>query len=271
MLPYTGVVIVAGGSGSRLGGALPKQFRLLGGRPLLARVIDVFAAALPGAPLVAVLPAGHIDFWHDLAARFDVPPHSVVAGGTERFHSVRNGLDILPADTTLIAVHDGARPLVSTDLIRRAVATAAAAGTAVPVLRPADSFRITEEEGSHPVDRTRLRAVQTPQVFDAALLRRAYRADYSPSFTDDATVVEACGHTVALCRGERRNFKITESEDLTLAEALLAIEGSGSENDPIPARSAGKSSCCRRNTRLPQDGETVPPNDFAAGGAGPIR
>lgn len=261
MEPRTGVIVVAAGSGSRMGGALPKQFRLLGGRPLLARSIDAFAKALPGAPIVVVLPAGYVAYWHNLTARFDMAPHTVTTGGTERFHSVRNGLAALPQGLDLIAVHDGARPLVPVALIRRAVALAAAEGSAVPVIRPADSFRTTEADGSsHPVDRSRLRAVQTPQVFDASLLERAYRSDFSVSFTDDATLVESCGCSVALCAGERRNFKITEPEDLLLAEALLAAETeTGEAETPRERHEAG----CRGTAGTASD-------DFA-GGAGPIR
>ncbi len=224
MTPRTGVIVVAGGSGHRMGGALPKQFRLLGGLPVLARTINAFAAALPQAPIVAVLPAEHIAFWKNLAARFDVAAHTVAAGGAERFHSVRNGLAALPADVELIAVHDGVRPLATPELIRRTAEAAAAHGAAIPVVVPTDSFRETDGEGSHPVDRSRLRAVQTPQIFEAALLRKAYQTEFSAAFTDDASVVERTGHPVFLCEGARRNFKITTPEDLLLAEAVIAAD-----------------------------------------------
>ena len=115
----TGVLIVAGGSGRRCGGQLPKQFRLLGGQPVLARTINRFAEALPGARIVAILPAEYAAFWHDLAARFDVAAHTVAEGGAERFHSVRNGLMALPPETELIAVQDGVRPLAGVEMIRR--------------------------------------------------------------------------------------------------------------------------------------------------------
>lgn len=217
-----GVIIVAGGQGHRCGGRIPKQFALLGGRPVLARTIDNFAKALPGAPIAVVLPAAHIDFWNDLRARFDVAPHIVTAGGAERFHSVRNGLAVLPQELRRIAVQDGVRPLGTPKLIRRLVAAAAEHGSAIPVVEPADSYRETEGERSHPVDRRRLRIVQTPQIFDADLLRDAYRAEYRPEFTDDASVVEHAGHAVHLCEGERGNLKITTPEDFAVAEALLA-------------------------------------------------
>ncbi|MDE7123777.1 MAG: 2-C-methyl-D-erythritol 4-phosphate cytidylyltransferase [Alistipes sp.] len=218
----TGVIIVAGGSGRRCGGPLPKQFQLLDGRPVLARTIDAFAAALPGAEIVVVLPAEHLAFWRDLAARFDVKPHRTAEGGAERFHSVRRGIEALRTDPALIAVHDGVRPLVSEELIRRVAATAAAEGAAIPVLEPADSFRRIEGEGSQALDRRTLRLVQTPQIFRAGALRRAYEAQWRAEFTDDASVAEAAGCPVALCEGEAINLKITRPEDLVIAEALLA-------------------------------------------------
>ena len=177
----TGVIIVAGGSGSRAGGARPKQFRFLDGMPVLARTINTFAAALPGAEIVAVLPEQHIGFWKNLSARFDVAEHKIAAGGAERFHSVRNGLAALTSDPGLIAVQDGVRPLGSVAMIRRVAEAAAKHGAAIPVVEPVDSFRETDGEAdaagraaSHIVDRRLLRIVQTPQIFRAEVLRRAY-------------------------------------------------------------------------------------------------
>lgn len=218
-----GILIVAGGCGRRAGGALPKQFRLLAGRPVLLHTLERFAAALPGSEIVAVLPPEHLAFWQNLAARFEVPPHRAVAGGAERFHSVKNGLEALRSDPEWIVVQDGVRPLASPELIRRVV-EAAACGAAVPVVEPVDSFRTTEPDGlaSHPIDRRRLRIVQTPQAFRAEVLRRAYAADYRPEFTDDAAAVEASGHAVRLVEGEPHNLKLTTPEDFLIAEALLA-------------------------------------------------
>lgn len=225
----TAVIIVAGGSGRRMGEGLPKQFRFLGNTPVLARTIGLFADALPGAEIVVVLPEGHISFWKDLAARFDVAGHRVVAGGAERFDSVRCGLKALTGDPELIAVQDGVRPLGTAEMIRRVVRAAAEHGAAIPVVEPVDSFRQTdgpsdgahETERSHPVDRSRLRIVQTPQVFRADVLRNAYAAEFRPAFTDDASVVEAAGHSVCLVPGERGNIKLTAPEDFIVAEALL--------------------------------------------------
>lgn len=216
------VIIVAGGSGRRMGEGLPKQFRFLGNLPVLARTIGLFAEALPGAEIVVVLPEGHISFWKDLAARFDVAGHRVVAGGAERFDSVRCGLKALTGDPELIAVQDGVRPLGTAEMIRRVVRAAAEHGAAIPVVEPVDSFRETDSAGnSHPVDRSRLRCVQTPQVFRADVLRNAYAAEFRPAFTDDASVVEAAGHPVCLVPGERGNIKLTAPEDFIVAEALL--------------------------------------------------
>ena len=227
----TGVIIVAGGSGSRAGGARPKQFRFLGGMPVLARTINTFAAALPGAEIVAVLPEQHIGFWKNLSARFDVAEHKIAAGGAERFHSVRNGLAALTSDPGLIAVQDGVRPLGSVAMIRRVAEAAAKHGAAIPVVEPVDSFRETDGAASQIIDRRRLRIVQTPQVFRAELLRRAYETEYRPEFTDDASVVELSGEAVFLCEGERANLKITTPEDTVIAEALLADREETHETD----------------------------------------
>ena len=202
----TGVIIVAGGSGSRAGGARPKQFRFLDGMPVLARTINTFAAALPGAEIVAVLPEQHIGFWKNLSARFDVAEHKIAAGGAERFHSVRNGLAALTSDPGLIAVQDGVRPLGSVAMIRETDGEADAAGRAA----------------SHIVDRRLLRIVQTPQIFRAEVLRRAYESEYRAEFTDDASVVEAVGQAVCLAEGERENLKLTTPGDFVIAEALIA-------------------------------------------------
>ncbi len=219
---HTGVVIVAGGSGRRMGSALPKQFLLLGGLPVLAHTIRNFAKALSGAPIVVVLPADRVDFWRDYAARFEVPRHKVVAGGAERFYSVRNGIGALPMDTEWIAVQDGVRPLGSVEMIRRTVLTAQQTGSAVPVVAATDSYRRVADDGrSEAVDRKPLRQVQTPQVFRAGDLRYAYEQPFDPAFTDDATMVERTGVRITLCEGERTNLKITTREDLVVAAAIL--------------------------------------------------
>ena len=224
----TGVIIVAGGSGTRCGGTLPKQFALLGGMPVLARTINVCAEALPGAEIVVVLPERYTAFWTDFAARFDVAKHHTATGGAERFDSVRRGIEALRSYPELIAVQDGVRPLASVGMIRRVAADAAHYGAAIPVIAAVDSLREVEADAegritaSHIVDRRRFRSVQTPQIFRAELLRKAYDRPYRADFTDDASVVEAAGGSIHLSEGERSNLKITTPEDFILAEALLA-------------------------------------------------
>lgn len=232
----TGIVIVAGGSGRRMGSDLPKQFLFLGGEPILVRTINRFAEALPGAPIVVVLPEEQQAFWKNLSARFEVAPHTIASGGKERFDSVKSGLDALFAlgeGVELVAIHDGVRPLASVEMIRRCRDCAAEKGSAIPVVTAVDSFRrITEgDDSSEIVDRSRLRAVQTPQIFDAHLLRRAYRQPFDPLFTDDASVVERLGERIFLCEGERSNLKITTREDLILAEALLSAQNPTSDGE----------------------------------------
>lgn len=219
-----GVIIVAGGSGQRMGSALPKQFMMLGGMPVLARTINTFSEALPSADLVVVLPEEHIALWHNLASRFDIAAHRCVAGGKERFHSVLRGLEALNDDVEYVAVHDGVRALVSKKLIVRAALAVEEHDAVIPVIDVIDSYRRITEQGSETFPRSELRIVQTPQMFSAELLRQAYKQEYNPSFTDDASVVEAAGATITLIDGERRNLKLTTPDDMSWAEWLLSRE-----------------------------------------------
>lgn len=207
-----------------MGEGLPKQFRMLSSEPILCCTINRFHVALPEAQLLVVLPEEHIPFWENLKARFEVARHTVVVGGKERFHSVKNGLSAVGYDVEIVAVQDGVRPLVSPTMIRRAVEEAKQFGTAVPVVEVVDSYRVVEGEESKIIDRRPLRIVQTPQVFQRALLDEAYEQPFSPLFTDDASVVESMGYKIHLCAGERQNLKITTPEDLVLARAWLAAE-----------------------------------------------
>lgn len=218
------VIIVAGGSGSRMGTTLPKQFLMLGNEPVLARTINTFAEALPAADIVVVLPEEHISLWHNLSARFEVAPHRTVAGGRERFDSVRAGIEALTADTAFIAVHDGVRSMVSKRLIIRTLLDAETHGASIPVIGVADSYRRITEGGSEIVPRGDLRIVQTPQIFRAELLREAYTQPFDSAFTDDASVVESLGHSISLVEGERTNIKLTTPDDLAFAEWLIARE-----------------------------------------------
>ncbi len=212
---------MAGGSGKRMQSALPKQFMMLGSLPVVAHTINTFSEALPGAEIVVVLPEEHIPLWRNLAARFDVAVHRCIAGGKERFHSVKNGLDALSSEVEFVAVHDGVRALATKKMILRVQLAAEEMGAAIPVTEVVDSYRRVDGSDSYIVPRSELRIVQTPQTFSASLLRRAYEQPFSESFTDDASVVEALGAKITLVEGERRNIKLTTPEDMAIAERLL--------------------------------------------------
>lgn len=216
------ILIVAGGRGTRMGGPQPKQFLELAGRPVLMHTLEAFDRWDASARFIVVLPEDQIDTWKRLCeAHVFGRIHRVVAGGETRFHSVRNGLGAV-ASNGLIAVHDGVRPLVAPSVIAACFAAAADGGAAVPVVPVVESVReVDADGGSRPVDRTRLRVVQTPQVFRADVLRAAYCLPYDPRFTDDASVVEASGVAVRLVPGNRENIKLTTPMDLLLAEQLM--------------------------------------------------
>lgn len=216
-----GVVIVAGGSGSRMGGAIPKQFALVDGEPILVKTINNFAEAFPTAKIVVVLPAAQMDFWKNYSARFRVARHTTVEGGEQRFYSVKNGIEAIREQVDIIAIQDGVRPFGSKQMILDAAQCAVKNGSAIPVIDAVDSFREVTDSGSHIIDRTKLRVVQTPQIFEASLIRAAYDTQFDSSFTDDASVVEhTTSHRVALCSGERTNIKITTPDDMVIAEAI---------------------------------------------------
>lgn len=228
MAERVGIVVVAGGSGSRMGAAMPKQFLEVAGRPVLVRTIERMHAALPGSQIVVVLPEAHVELWQECYEKAKCRvEHSIALGGATRFDSVASGIAALSDDCTLIAVHDGVRPMLSVEMIRRGVECAEKNGAAVPVIAVVDSIREVDSQGaSHAVDRSRLRAVQTPQVFRADLLKKAYEAigarlDDRSKATDDASVVEMYGHAVALYEGEPQNLKLTTPTDLSVAEMIL--------------------------------------------------
>jgi 2-C-methyl-D-erythritol 4-phosphate cytidylyltransferase len=204
--------------------ALPKQFLMLGGMPVVARTINTFSDALPGAEIVVVLPEEHIALWENLRARFDVARHRIVAGGKERFHSVLNGINALSNEVEYIAVHDGVRAMATKKLIIRAMLAAEEHDAVIPVVDVVDSYRRVDGNESHIVPRAELRIVQTPQIFKAQTLRNAYSVAFSPAFTDDASVVEAAGGRITLVEGERTNIKLTTPEDMAYAEWLLTYK-----------------------------------------------
>ena len=221
----TVVVIVAGGSGTRFGAQMPKQFLELGGKPILLRSIEAFGENRNDSfDVIVTLPQGQMALWQQLCEKYAFSlPHRVVAGGETRWHSVKNALDSIDdiAGVDIIAVHDGVRPLATAELIDRTIQAARRDGAAIPVVRLNDSVRQVMGDGSHALDRSTLRAVQTPQAFGARLLLEAYGQPFDPSFTDDASVVEHAGHAVTLVEGDPVNLKITRPMDLALAEYLL--------------------------------------------------
>lgn len=214
-------IIVAGGSGTRLGGPVPKQFQTVKGRPVLMWTIEAFHRYDPAMRLIVVLPQEHFDIWRALCVghRFFID-HAVVAGGEQRWHSVRAGLAKVEGDG-LVAVHDGVRPLVSAALIGRCFEAADRHAAAIPVVPVVPSIREATADGSRALDRSRLLAVQTPQCFHADLLRKAFEQPYDPAFTDEATLVERLGVQVHLVEGEDPNIKVTTATDMRLAELML--------------------------------------------------
>ncbi len=216
-------ILVAGGSGTRMGADRPKQFLLLRGEPVLLHTLRRFAEpALGVAEIVVVLPADQLDTWQALCAQFSVDiPHRLVPGGATRWASVKAGLAALKEQPEgLVAVHDGVRPLVSRLVVERTYAAAATHAAAAAAVMPKDSVRLVSQHGSAAQNRSRLRLMQTPQTFEIDLLRRAYAMPELASFTDDATVVDDLCR-VQLVEGDYRNLKITTPEDLLVAEALL--------------------------------------------------
>jgi len=216
-------VIVAGGKGLRMGGDVPKQFLPIGGKPVLMRTVDAFVKAVPGVSVVLVLPVSQHDYWRGLCVRYRCCQDVAVAdGGETRFHSVRNGLSLIPEEEeSVVAVHDGVRPFVSAEVIVRCYEEAERCGAAVPVIPVVETVRHLRQGGSVTVPRDEYCLVQTPQTFNTSLLRKAYRQDYRPAFTDDASVVEALGTEVSLVEGNRENLKLTTPSDLAYAEFLV--------------------------------------------------
>jgi 2-C-methyl-D-erythritol 4-phosphate cytidylyltransferase len=218
-------IIVAGGSGSRMGTSQPKQFLLLRGQPVLLHTLRRFAEPqLRVQQTVLVLPADQLETWQRLCEQYAITvPHTLATGGATRWASVKAGLAALKEQSEgFVAVHDGVRPLVPAAVIERTYAAAATHAAAAAAVLPKDSVRLVSPHGSAAQNRQRLRLMQTPQTFEIDLLRRAYAAPELASFTDDATVVDDLCR-VQLVDGDYRNLKITTPEDLLVAEALLGM------------------------------------------------
>ena len=222
-------IIVAGGSGTRLGGDIPKQFRLINGIPMLAYSLMRFHEADNTTRIFLVLPAQHICYWESLEISRQIP-HTVVAGGKERFHSVKNALNAIKGtedkgqgteEKILVSIHDAARPLVSVLLINNTFKEAKRYGSAIPVTPVPYSLREKKNDKWVATDRTNYRIVQTPQVFNLSNLLQAYEQEFSSLFTDDASVYEAAGFDVNLTEGEDINIKVTTTEDMDWVEWKL--------------------------------------------------
>lgn len=217
------LIIVAGGKGLRMGGEIPKQFMPIKGKPILMYTIEAFYHFDTKINIILVLPKEQQSYWAKLCSDYNfIIPHLVANGGKTRFHSVKNGL-ALALDSGLVAVHDGVRPFVSQEVIARCFAQAELYEAVVPIIDIVDSVRLVDKNGSSTVDRDSYKLVQTPQVFLTHLLKDAYEQEFSPTFTDDASVVEALGRSVTLIQGNRENIKITTPFDMKIANALIHV------------------------------------------------
>ena len=217
------VIIVAGGKGLRMGSDIPKQFLPIGGKPVLMRTIERFHAYAENLQIILVLPEAQQDYWRQLCEQYHFEvKYQLANGGQTRFHSVQNGLALIPDDAEgVVGVHDGVRPFPSVDVIRNCYETARTAKAVIPVIPVVETVRHLEGEGSVTVPRGDYRLVQTPQTFDIQLLKAANRQPYNEGFTDDASVVESYGHQITLVEGNRENIKITTPYDLKIAEVLI--------------------------------------------------
>jgi len=218
------VIITAGGSGLRMGADIPKQFLDLNGEPILRRTVDLFLSLPFEVTVIIAMNSIHNDWWFDYCQKKDFFfPHFETQGGITRFHSVKNALKYVTEDG-LVAVHDGVRPLVSKEQIIRLYELAESHPAVIPALPVTDSMRVEENGILKIIDRSIFRTVQTPQVFQSDVLLDSYHTDYNDTFTDDASVVEAKGHPLFFCEGEKYNIKITTKEDLLVARAIFGRE-----------------------------------------------
>jgi 2-C-methyl-D-erythritol 4-phosphate cytidylyltransferase len=214
-------LIVAGGSGSRMNAEVPKQFLLLNGYPLLMHTLEVFYRYDQQMRIILVLPELQIQSWEKLCRDHEFRiRHEIKAGSKTRFHSVKKNLAEIP-DHCLVAVHDGVRPLVSSETIDKCFQSALKFGNAVPCIEIPETLRKLSERGNEQVDRDNYRLIQTPQVFKSSILKRAYLQDYKKRFTDDAGVVESLGYAIHLVEGNPENIKITYQKDLVMAASFL--------------------------------------------------
>ena len=220
------VIIVAGGKGLRMGSDIPKQFLPIGGKPVLMRTLERFREYSTELQIILVLPETQQDYWKGLCNEYHFQVEYLLAnGGQTRFHSVQNGLALVPDDAEgVVGVHDGVRPFPSVEVIRNCYETARTAKAVIPVIPVVETVRHLEGDSSVTVPRGDYRLVQTPQTFDIQLLKAANRQPYNDGFTDDASVVESYGHAITLVEGNRENIKITTPYDIVVAEAIITSE-----------------------------------------------
>ena len=219
------IIIVAGGKGTRMGAETPKQFLSLHGKPVLMHTIEAFYHYDSTIKILLVLPEAQQDYWKDLCEKFDFKiEHQIITGGETRFHSVKNGLDAITEKNVFIGIHDGVRPLVGLDVINRCFDKAVRHGVAFPVISVIETLRKRISTGSVMVNRQDYLLVQTPQVFDSEIIKKAYRQEFSDTFTDDVSVVEVLNkYPVYEVEGSRENIKITTPADLAMAENLIKL------------------------------------------------
>ncbi len=217
-------IIVAGGTGSRMGGEVPKQFQLLKGKPVLWHTLKAFTEAFDDIQLILVLPEDHLKLGEEIAAGFPLHRIRITTGGKTRFQSVKNGLQLVDAHS-IVFVHDGVRCLITPALIKRCADAALANGNAIPAVYATDTIRLETQEGNPQLDRNKVRIIQTPQTFFSDILKPAFDQSYQESFTDEASVVEATGVKINLVEGEVSNIKITKPIDLVIAERILDERG----------------------------------------------
>ena len=215
-------MIVAAGSGSRMGGNLPKQFLLINDKPVLYYTLKTFLDSFADMQVILVLPVDYTDMGQEIIdAWFDKERIRITAGGDTRFQSVKNGLQLVDGDA-IIFVHDGVRCLLTEELIHTCYKSAVETGTAIPVVTSKDSVRFLQDDRNDAVDRNKVLLVQTPQTFHSKIIIPAFQIDYKEKFTDEATVAEAFGIKVTLVDGEENNIKITSPIDLLVAEKIMS-------------------------------------------------
>lgn len=214
-------LIVAGGKGTRIKSNVPKQFIELNGKPILLHTVEAFYRYSKSLAVILVLAEDDFEIWKGICRKFSfTEPVLLQKGGATRFQSVKNGLEKIEGEG-LVAIHDGVRPLVSEDIIGASFRLAAIHHCAVAAVRLKESIRMTDQDNTKAVDRSRYRLIQTPQTFDVQLIKNAYRMREDISLTDDASVAEKAGHVISLFEGSFENIKITTPEDLVIAGALM--------------------------------------------------